>query len=158
MQNSLLSFTDEDFDWALKLIINGPYELQLSVAGLLTIGSVDTIHRSVPVASAVFQVMEGMPPKVNMDLFVSLLVDTSGRAGELMEPWSLSYEVMSGLIHVDLPNFDQGVFRKVMTNASCYRDYVRIGSVRFLVDEDGSTIASPGGFIEGVSEDDLFTI
>ena len=67
-QNSLLSFTDEDFDRALELVVDGPYGLQPSVAGLLTIGSVDAIHRSVPAASAVFQVMKGMSPKVNMDL------------------------------------------------------------------------------------------
>ena len=54
-QNSLLSFTDEDFDRALELVVDGPYGLQPSVAGLLTIGSVDAIHRSVPAASAVFK-------------------------------------------------------------------------------------------------------
>ena len=32
-----------------------------------------------------------------------------------------------------------------------------MGSVRFLVDDDGLTIANPGGFIEGVSEDNLLT-
>ena len=133
-QNSLLSFTDEDFDRALELVVDGPYGLQPSVAGLLTIGSVDAIHRSVPAASAVFH-----------------------RVGELMEPWNPSHEVMSGLIRVDLPDFDRGAFREAMINAFCHRDYARMGSVRFLVDDDGLTIANPGGFIEGVSEDNLLT-
>ncbi len=156
-QNSLLSFTDEDFDRALELVVDGPYGLQPSVAGLLTIGSVDAIHRSVPAASAVFQVMKGMSPKVNMDPFVLPLVDMFDRVGELMEPWNPSHEVMSGLIRVDLPDFDRGAFREAMINAFCHRDYARMGSVRFLVDEDGLTIANPGGFIEGVSEDNLLT-
>lgn len=123
----------------------------------LTIGSVDAIHRSVPAASAVFQVMKGMSPKVNMDPFVLPLVDMFDRVGELMEPWNPSHEVMSGLIRVDLPDFDRGAFREAMINAFCHRDYARMGSVRFLVDEDGLTIANPGGFIEGVSEDNLLT-
>ena len=156
-QNSLLSFTDEDFDRALELVVDGPYGLQPSVAGLLTIGSVDAIHRSVPAASAVFQVMKGMSPKVNMDPFVLPLVDMFDRVGELMEPWNPSHEVMSGLIRVDLPDFDRGAFREAMINAFCHRDYARMGSVRFLVDDDGLTIANPGGFIEGVSEDNLLT-
>ncbi len=116
-QNSLLSFTDEDFDRALELVVDGPYGLQPSVAGLLTIGSVDAIHRSVPAASAVFQVMKGMSPKVNMDPFVLPLVDMFDRVGELMEPWNPSHEVMSGLIRVDLPDFDRGAFREAMINA-----------------------------------------
>ena len=136
-QNSLLSFTDEDFDRALELVVDGPYGLQPSVAGLLTIGSVDAIHRSVPAASAVFQVMKGMSPKVNMDPFVLPLVDMFDR--------------------VDLPDFDRGAFREAMIKAFCHRDYARMGSVRFLVDDDGLTIANPGGFIEGVSEDNLLT-
>lgn len=123
----------------------------------LTIGSVDAIHRSVPAASAVFQVMKGMSPKVNMDPFVLPLVDMFDRVGELMEPWNPSHEVMSGLIRVDLPDFDRGAFREAMINAFCHRDYARMGSVRFLVDDDGLTIANPGGFIEGVSEDNLLT-
>ena len=61
------------------------------------------------------------------------------------------------LIRVDLPDFDRGAFREAMINAFCHRDYARMGSVRFLVDEDGLTIANPGGFIEGVSEDNLLT-
>ena len=32
-----------------------------------------------------------------------------------------------------------------------------MGSVRFLVDDDGLTVANPGGFIEGVSEETLLT-
>ena len=152
-----MSFTDEDFDRALELVVDGPYGLQPSVAGLLTIGSVDAIHRSVPAASAVFQVMKGMSPKVNMDPFVLPLVDMFDRVGELMEPWNPSHEVMSGLIRVDLPDFDRGAFREAMINAFCHRDYARMGSVRFLVDDDGLTIANPGGFIEGVSEDNLLT-
>ena len=64
---------------------------------------------------------------------------------------------MSGLIRVDLPDFDRGAFREAMINAFWHRDYARMSSVRFLVDDDGLTIANPGGFIEGVSEDNLLT-
>ena len=155
--NSLLSFDDEDFDRALELVVDGPYGLQPSVAGLLTIGSIDAIRRSVPAASAVFQVMKGLVPKVNTDPFILPLVDMFDRIGELMEPWNPSHEIMSGLIRVDLPDFDHGAFREAMINAFCHRDYARMGSVRFLVDDEGLTIANPGGFIEGISEANLLT-
>lgn len=156
-QNSLLSFDDNDFDRALELVVDGPNGPQPSVAGLLTIGTVEAIRRAVPAASAVFQVMQGLSPKVNTDPFVLPLVDMFDRIGELMEPWNPSHEVMSGLTRVDIPNFDHGAFREAMINAFCHRDYARMGSVRFLVDDDGLTVANPGGFIEGVSESNLLT-
>lgn len=59
---------------------------------------------------------------------------------------------MSGLVHVNLPDFDHQAFRETAVNAFCHRDYARMGSVRFLVDDDGLTISNPGGFIEGLSE------
>lgn len=156
-QSSLLSFDDVDFDRALELVVDGPDGPQPSVAGLLTIGTIDAIRRSVPAASVVFQVMKGMSPKVNTDPFVRPLVDMFDRIDELMTPWNPSHEIMSGLIRVDLPDFDHTAFREAMINAFCHRDYAQMGSVRFLIDDDGLTIANPGGFIEGVSEDNLLT-
>lgn len=156
-QNSLLSFDDYDFDRALELVVDGPSGPQPSVAGLLTIGNIDAIRRSVPAASAVFQVMKGTVPKVNTDSFVLPLVDMFDRMSDLMAPWNPSHEVMSGLIRVDIPDFDHGAFREAMINAFCHRDYARMGDVRIAVDDDGLTIANPGGFIEGLSEDSLLT-
>ena len=156
-QNSLLSFDDDDFDRALELVVDGPYGLQPSVAGLLTIGNVDAIRRSVPAASAVFQVMKGTVPKVNAGPFVLPLVDMFDRMSDLMAPWNPSHEIMSGLIRIDIPDFDRGAFREAMINAFCHRDYARMGDVRLVIDDDGLTISNPGGFVEGVFEDSLLT-
>lgn len=157
VQSSLLSFDDDDFDRALELVVDGPYGPQPSIAGLLTIGNVDAIRRSVPGASAVFQVMKGTVPKVSVDPFVLPLVDMFDRMSDLMAPWNPSHEIMSGLIRIDIPDFDHGAFREAMINAFCHRDYARMGDVRLVVDDDGLTVANPGGFIEGVSEDSLLT-
>lgn len=155
--NSLLLFDDDDFDRALELVVDGPSGPQPSITGILTIGTVGAIRRCVPTASAVFQVMQGMSPKVNADPFVLPLVDMFERIDALLEPWNPSHEVMSGLIHVNLSDFDRQAFREAMINAFCHRDYARAGSVRFLVDDDGLTISNPGGFIEGLNEGNLLT-
>lgn len=153
----MLAFDDEDFDRALELVVDGPGGPQPSVAGLLVIGTERALKRSVPSASAVFQVMKGTSPKVNTDPFFLPLVDMLPRIGALMEPWNPDHEVMSGLVHVNLPDFDHQAFRETAVNAFCHRDYARMGSVRFLVDDDGLTISNPGGFIEGLSENNLLT-
>lgn len=155
--SSLLAFDDEDFDRALELVVDGPGGPQPSVAGLLVIGTERALKRSVPSASAVFQVMKGTSPKVNTDPFFLPLIDMLPRIGALMEPWNPDHEVMSGLVHVNLPDFDHQAFREAAVNAFCHRDYARMGSVRFLVDDDGLTISNPGGFIEGLSENNLLT-
>ena len=155
--SSLLSFDDDDFDRALDLVVDGPNGVQPSVAGLLTIGKVEAIQRSLPTASAMFQVMEGTAPRVNTDPFTLPLVDMFDRIDAMMRPWNPAHEVMSGLVHVDVFDFDPRSFREAMVNAFCHRDYAAMGSVRFLVDDSGLTISDPGGFVEGVTEDNLLT-
>ena len=155
--NSLLAFDDEDFDKALDLVVDGPEGPCPSVAGLLTIGTVDAIRRSLPTATAMFQVMSGTVPRVNVDPFALPLVDMFDRIDTLLEPWNPSHEVMSGLVRTEIPDFDRQAFREAMVNAFCHRDYAAMGPVRFLVDDDGLTVANPGGFIEGVSEETLLT-
>lgn len=155
--SSLLAFDDYDFDRALDLVVDGPSGPQPSIAGLLTIGKIEAIRRSIPTASAMFQVMEGTTPKVNVDSLVLPLVDMFDRIDAMMEPWNRNHEVMAGLVHVNISDFNHQAFREAMVNAFCHRDYAAMGSVRFLVDEDGLTIANPGGFIQGVSEENLLT-
>ncbi len=156
-QSSLLAFDDRDFDRALGLVSGPEGEEAPTVAGLLTIGSVESIKRCVPTASAMFQVMDGAVPRVNIDPFALPLVDMFDKISGLMQPWNPDHEIMSGLVHVNVPDFDHQAFREAMVNAFCHRDYAQIGSVRFMVDGEGLTISNPGGFIEGVTEDNLLT-
>ena len=85
------------------------------------------------------------------------LVDMFGKISDLIQPWNPGHEIMSGLIHMNVPDFDPQALREAMVNAFCHRDYARIGSVRFMIDTDGLTISNPGGFIEGISEDNLLS-
>ena len=155
--SSLLTFDDMDFDRALGLVSGNEGEEIPTIAGLLTIGTTESIKRCVPTASATFQVMEGTTPRVNTDPFVLPLVDMFDKISDLTQPWNPDHEIMSGLIHVNIPDFDHQAFREAMVNAFCHRDYARIGSVRFMIDADGLTISNPGGFIEGINEDNLLS-
>ena len=53
--DTLLLLDDDDLDHALLMVVDGPYGPQPSLAGVLAIGKVDAIRRSMPMASEVFQ-------------------------------------------------------------------------------------------------------
>lgn len=55
------------------------------------------------------------------------------------------------------PEFSKRAFREALVNAFCHRDYTILGSVRVAIDDDGLTISNPGGFIEGITIENLLT-
>lgn len=81
--------------------------------------------------------MEGTAPRVNTDPLVLPLADMFGKINDLMQPWNSDREIMSGLIHVNVPDSDQQAFREAtvnvivnattnaMVNAFCHRDYAQ---------------------------------
>ena len=80
---------DMDSDRTLGLVSGNKGEELPTIAGLLTIGTTESIKRCVPTASATFQVMEGTTPRVNTDPFVLPLVDMFDRINDLMQPKSI---------------------------------------------------------------------
>ena len=62
-----------------------------------------------------------------------------------------------GLFRMSIPEFDKRAIREALVNAFSHRDYSKMGRVRVTVNDDGLTIANPGGFIEGVSINNLLT-
>jgi len=56
-----------------------------------------------------------------------------------------------GLFRVPIPNYDRRAFREAFINALVHRDYSRLGAVHVRLDDDGLTLSSPGGFVEGIT-------
>jgi ATP-dependent DNA helicase RecG len=67
----------------------------------------------------------------------------------------LEKEVQAGLFRVPVPNFDRRAFREAFVNALVHRDYARLGAVHVRIADDGMTLSSPGGFVEGVTLQNL---
>lgn len=64
-------------------------------------------------------------------------------------------EIQVGLFRVPIPNFDRRAFREAFVNALVHRDFSRLGAVHVRLDDDGLSISNPGGFVEGVTLDNL---
>ena len=126
-----------------------------TITGLLVIGKSSAIERFVPTNSASFQVLEGTSVRVNEDYKTPVLASIEKLMSHL-EVWNPEQELEIGLFRMPAPEFNTRAIREGIVNAFSHRDYSKMGRVRVAISE-GLTIANPGGFIEGVTIDNLLT-
>ena len=154
---TLLDLDDEELEKALCLVREDNGIVIPTVTGLLLLGKEDKLKEYIPTAKSVFQVLEGTNVRKNEEfskplLAVLELIETNFNA------WNPEREIEDGLLRMNAPEFSQKAFREALVNAFCHRDYTMLGSVRVAIDDDGLIISNPGGFIEGVTIENLLTV
>lgn len=154
---TLLELSDEELDKALRIIKEENGVLQPTVTGMLLIGKEDRIEELIPTAKSCFQVLEGTQVRIN-EQFNKPLLATFELFEEYLKAWNPEREMEYGLFRVPIPEFSEAAFREGLVNAFCHRDYSILQMVRLVVDDEGMTISSPGGFIEGVSLNNLLSV
>ena len=154
---SLLELTDEELDKALQFVKEEAGVLYPTVTGMLLLGKEDRIAELLPKAKAVFQVLEGTKVRKNEQTSKPLLA-TFEMFEEYMKAWNPEKEMEYGLFRVPIPEFSDAAYREGLVNAFCHRDYTVIQAVRVAIEDEGLTISSPGGFIEGVNLKNLLTV
>lgn len=154
---TLLELTDEELDKALQLVKEEAGVLYPTVTGMLLLGKEDRIAELLPTAKAVFQVLEGTKVRKNEQTSKPLLA-TFEMFEEYMKAWNPEREMEYGLFRVPIPEFSEAAYREGLVNAFCHRDYTVIQAVRVAIEDEGLTISSPGGFIEGVNSKNLLTV
>ena len=155
-EKALLDLTDEDLFKALGLIREQDGILYPTITGILLIGKVDAIKRHVPTHGTTFQVIEGTDVKTNDDYALPLLQTLERLKGSL-DARNSEEEIEMGLFRLSVPEYDKRAIREALVNAFSHRDYSKLGKVRVMINDDGLTIANPGGFIEGISINNLLT-
>ena len=154
---TLLELTDEELDKALQLVKEEAGVLYPTVTGMLLLGKEDRIAELLPTSKAVFQVLEGTKVRKNEQTSKPLLA-TFEMFEEYMKAWNPEREMEYGLFRVPIPEFSEAAYREGLVNAFCHRDYTVIQAVRVAIEDEGLTISSPGGFIEGVNLKNLLTV
>ena len=154
---TLLELDDEEMLAALRMTTVVDGRTTPTVTGILLVGKQNVIERVMPTSQAAFQVLEGTEVRINQD-FCGPLLNTIEKIREMLEPWNPEREFEDGLFRQSVPEFDRRAFREALVNAFGHRDYAALGRVRVLVDDEGLTIANPGGFIEGVTLENLLTV
>lgn len=154
---ALLELPDDEMLSALRMTTLVDGKATPTVTGILLAGRPGVIARAIPASAATFQVLEGTEVRVNQD-FEQPLLYTIEKMHEMLDPWNPEREFEDGLFRQSVPEFDRRAFREALVNAFGHRDYAALGRVRVLIDDEGLTIASPGGFIEGVTMENLLTV
>ncbi|SDB54298.1 ATP-dependent DNA helicase RecG [Pseudobutyrivibrio sp. YE44] len=155
--NSLLELNDMELDKALRIVTEDSSGIHPTVTGMLLIGKEERLEELMPTAKAMFQVLEGTKIRKNEQLSKPLLA-TFELFEEYIKAWNPEREMEYGLFRVPIPEFSEAALREGLVNAFCHRDYTILQSVRVAIEDEGLTISSPGGFVEGVNIKNLLTV
>jgi ATP-dependent DNA helicase RecG len=154
---TLLPLADEELDGALGLTMMSEGVRCPTLAGLLLLGREEQLRRFVPAYESAFQVLEGTDVRVN-EFFRKPLLQTFEEVEQLFRARVSEKEIQVGLFRVPVPNFDRRAFREAFVNALVHRDYSRLGAVHVRLDDQGLSISNPGGFVEGVTLQNLLVV
>ena len=156
-EKNLLSLADDELDIALRLVVSSGDNYVPTVAGMLLLGREERIAELMPTAKAAFQVLEGTAVRMNEESSKPLL-ELFEDFETYLKAWNPEREMEYGLLRLPIPEFDWSAFREGLVNAFCHRDYTILGNVRVLIDDEGLSISNPGGFIDGVTLQNLLTV
>ena len=151
---SLLPLADEELDGALGLTVDAQGSRRPTVAGLMFLGTEELLRQHLPAYEIAFQVLRGTNVLVN-EFFRKPLLETFEAVELLFNARVTEEEIQVGLFRVPIPNFDRRAFREAFVNALVHRDFSRLGAVHVRLDDDGLVISNPGGFVEGVTLDNI---
>lgn len=153
----LLELSDEELDKALQLVTSINDTLLPTYTGMLLIGQQAKIKTLIPTAESGFLMLRGTEVAAN-ETFYQPLLGAIERLIELVEARNTEKEMEFGMFRLSVPQFDHRAVRESIVNAFSHRDYTRLGRVLVRIDADGLTVSNPGGFIEGVTVDNILTV
>ena len=153
---SLLELSDKELFKALGLVTEQLGKAFPTIAGILMLGRESALKQYVPTSSVAFQELSGTNVVKNEDFALPLLLMIEKLNGYL-EARNPEHEIEYGLFRISAPDFNKRALREAIVNAFSHRDYSKMGRVRVALSDGGLTIANPGGFIEGVSVNNLLT-
>jgi ATP-dependent DNA helicase RecG len=154
---SLLSLEDDELDGALGLVRTIDGEKVPTLTGLLLIGKESAVRNHLPTHEVAFQVLENTQVRVN-DFYRLPLLKTFERISEQFEARIEEDEVQWGLFRVPIPTYDRRAFREALVNALIHRDYSQLGTAYIRFQDNTLSISNPGGFVEGVTLENLLVV
>lgn len=151
---SLLSLEDSELDGALGFSFLHEEIRKPTMSGVLFLCKEDILRQYIPAHEIAFQVLSGTDVKVN-EFFRKPFLHSFEEIEQLFRAQIIENEVDIGLFRAAVPNFNKRAFREAFVNALIHRDYSRLGAVHIRIDDHGMTISSPGGFVEGVTLENI---
>jgi ATP-dependent DNA helicase RecG len=152
-QSDLLSLSDDDLLNAIGALSEG----QVTRAGLLLVGQRDVLARLLPQHEVIY-LYEPTATTIGFrdDLKAPLLYVLERLSEHIQHPERNPVQTLHlGLFHIPIPAYPEESFREAILNALIHRDYLEQGSVYVHHRPHGMVISSPGGFIGGITPDNI---
>lgn len=153
---ALLELDDAQLDAALGLTVRTEQGYLPSPTGLLLLGHEASLRALVPTHEIAFQILDGEEVRFN-EFSRAPLLRAFDWIETLFKPLNTEREFQSGLFRVAVPKVDHRAFREAIANAITHRDYSLLGAVHIRLTNDDLIISNPGGFVEGVTLNNLLT-
>lgn len=156
-ETALLELSDDELDKALQFVVTIEEKLIPTYTGLLLIGKREKLKEYMPTAESAYQMLRGTELLANESFHLPLLAAIEKISG-FIEARNPEREMEIGMIRVSIPEFDKRAVREAIVNAFAHRDYTRLGRVLIQIDADGLTVSNPGGFVEGVTFENILRV
>lgn len=151
---ALGTLDDLDLARALGVVTVGDPGPMPLMGALLLFGRTESLRRLAPTHEVLFQVLSQTSVTLN-ETVPGGLISAADQIHRLFLPYNTEDEVDAGMLRVALPKVPIEAFREAVANALVHRDFTQLGPVQVQITDDGVTIASPGGFPEGIRLDNL---
>ena len=158
-ESTLSQMDDMSFLNDLGLVKYDEGKLKLTIAGLLFVGKEKSIQRLLPQAEVIYlhyseDNLEEYDARLDMKLPIISIID---RLSEKIQDNNRIVNVQVGLFRLEIVDFTLKVFQEALLNALAHRDYQNQGSVYVKHYPDKVVIENPGGFPEGITQNNIIT-
>jgi ATP-dependent DNA helicase RecG len=153
--NELLSLDDRQIAQALRFVETRNGELAPNVSGLLLLGREEPLRRFIPAHGVAFQVLDEQGGVRVNDFLYHPLLKSLEIVEQRFRSLNREQEVPVGLFRLPVPDYVLEAFREAVNNALLHRDYTRLGTSHIQFHPDHLFVTSPGGFLDGITLDNL---
>lgn len=156
-EKNLLDLSDEELDKALQLVVTAGDQLVPTYTGLLLLGRKNKLKEYMPTAESAFIMMRGTEVVTNESFSLPMLAAIE-KITDFVSARNIAQEMEMGMFRISIPDFDPRAVREAIVNAFVHRDYTQLGRVLVRIDADGLSVGNPGGFIEGVTYQNILSV
>lgn len=152
--SELLNLSNEELLRAVKAVEG----TNVVNAGVLMFGRKDVLKRIIPQHEVIF-VAHTSPTEIFKENYSNPILATLERMTEILllpiYNSTRSFEV--DIFKFDVQKFPTITLREALLNAIVHRDYAQIGQVYVRLENDELTFSDPGGFIGGITVDNILS-
>ena len=155
--SELLRLANHEFLKALNILSPAFDRPRLTVAGLLLAGKESVLKEALPGHEAIFLHMTSETEYDRRADYGKPLISLLEDLTKQVEPYNRIFTMKLGLFHFEIPDFPPEVYREALLNAFMHRDYKSLNPVYVRLYADRLEIGNPGGFVGGVTPDNIIS-